>query len=341
MLYFNCDYLHGAHPKLLERLNETNLVAQPGYGEDSYTVAARDKIRLACGKPDADVYFLGGGTQTNKVVIDSLCRNYEGVLCAETGHINAHESGAIEAAGHKVLPLPQYEGKVKAADVDAYMNRFWADSTYEHMVMPGMVYISHPTEYGTLYTGEELSALAEVCKQHKLHLFMDGARLGYGLAAETTDVTLKDIADHCDVFYIGGTKVGALCGEAVVFTKNNCPPHFLTHIKRHGALFAKGRLIGVQFDALFTDGLYLEISRHAIRLAARLKQILAEKGYVFHIDSPTNQIFVVLENKQMEALAEQVVFSVWEPKGADHTVVRFATSWATTDEDIDALAALL
>ncbi len=340
MLYFNCDYLHGAHPKLLERLVETNLIPQPGYGADQFTAAAKEKIRAACGQPNAEIYFLAGGTQTNKVVIDALCRSYDGVLCAATGHINAHESGAVEAAGHKVLPLPHYEGKVATKDVKNYLIKFYADETFEHMVFPGMVYISHPTEYGTLYTKAELTALAEVCREYKIPLFMDGARLGYGLMSET-DVSLQDVAELCDVFYIGGTKVGALCGEAVVFTKNNCPDHFLTHIKRHGALLAKGRAVGVQFDALFTDDLYFHISAHAIRMADKLKKILADKGYAFHLNSPTNQIFVVLENEQMKKLSEQVVFSVWEPKDEGHTVVRFCTSWATTEEDVKALAALL
>lgn len=340
MLYFNCDYLQGAHPALLEKLMQTNMVAQPGYGADEYTLSAKQKIRAACDVEDADVYFLCGGTQTNKVVIDSLCRLYDGVLCAETGHINAHESGAIEASGHKVLPLPQYEGKVRAEDVKNYLVNFYSDETYEHMVFPGMLYISHPTEYGTLYTKEELSNLYTVCEEYHIPLFLDGARLGYGLAAKT-DVTLKDIASLTDVFYIGGTKVGALCGEAVVFTKNNCPDHFLTLIKRNGALFAKGRVVGVQFDALFTDDLYMKISTHAIKMADKLKAILGSKGYKFHINSPTNQIFVVVENEKMEKLSQNVVFSVWEKPDPSHTVIRFATSWATTEQDIDALEKLL
>ncbi len=341
MLFFSCDYLHGAHPALLEKLMETNMVAQVGYGEDEYSRDAREKIRTACGCKDASVWFLAGGTQTNKVVIDSLCRSYDGVLCAATGHINAHESGAIEASGHKVLPLPHYEGKVCAKDVKEYIAGFYADATFEHMVFPGMLYISHPTEYGTLYTKAELTALSDVCKEYHIPLFLDGARLGYGLAAKDTDVTLQDVAALCDVFYIGGTKVGALCGEAVVFTKNNCPDHFLTLIKRNGALLAKGRLVGVQFDALFTDDLYMRISRHAIQMAEALKEIFVKKGYTFHIDSPTNQIFVLLDNKQLEILSKQVLFSVWEKADAEHTVVRFATSWATTVEDVKALEALL
>ena len=341
MLPFSCDYMQGAHPKILQRFIETNLVPQSGYGEDEYCTLAKEKIRTACGCPEAQIFFLSGGTQSNKVVIDSLCRPYDGVLCAATGHINAHEAGAIEAAGHKVLPLPHQGGKISAAEAQQYIDAFYADGTFEHMVFPGMIYISHPTEYGTLYSKAELEDLRRVCDKAGIPLFLDGARLGYGLMSDETDVTLKDIALLTDVFYIGGTKVGALCGEAVVFTKNNMPPHFVTLVKRQGALTAKGRLLGVQFDTLFTDNLYFDISRHAILMAQKLKEIFSKKGYEFFIDSPTNQQFVILNNKKLEMLKPKVAFSTWEPKDEDSTVVRFATSWATTEEHILQLEKLL
>ena len=341
MLHFDSDYMEGAHQEIMRRLMETNLEQTPGYGNDKYTVHAKQLIAEACGKPEAKIYFLVGGTQTNATVIDGLLAHHEGVLSADTGHINVHEAGAIECSGHKVLMLPQEEGKISADALSDYLHSFYEDENHEHMVFPGMVYISHPTEYGTLYTKGELAELSAICAQYGIPLYMDGARLGYGLAAEGTDVTLKDVAEYCDVFYIGGTKAGALCGEAAVFTKGNMPPRFMTMVKQRGALLAKGRLLGVQFDALFTDGLYLEISRNAIVTADRLKQILKEKGYRFYIDSPTNQVFVILENGKMEQLKKDVVFSFWEKKDEDHTVVRFATSWATRMEDVEKLAALL
>ena len=342
MLAFECDYLEGAHEKILNRLIETNMEKLPGYGADPYCASAREKILDACQCPEGEVFFLVGGTQTNATVIDGLLSSYEGVVSAETGHVNCHESGAIEASGHKVITLPHHEGKLDAGELEALLKTFWGDETYEHMVFPGMVYISHPTEYGTLYTKDELKGLHQVCKAYGIPLYMDGARLGYGLAAHGTDVTLPVIAEYCDAFYIGGTKVGALCGEAVVFPKKErVPKHFFTIIKQHGALLAKRRLLGIQFDTLFTDGLYMEVSRHAIRMAEILKQGLREKGYGFHIDSPTNQQFVILENKKLEELRKEVSFSIWEKKDAEHTVVRFATSWATKEEDIRKLLALM
>ncbi|MBQ5857408.1 MAG: low specificity L-threonine aldolase, partial [Peptococcaceae bacterium] len=291
--------------------------------------------------PEAEIFFLVGGTQTNAVVIDSMLQAYEGVVSVQTGHVNAHEAGAIEYTGHKVLSIPQYEGKMKAGDLEAYLKTFWQDESHEHMVFPGMVYISHPTEYGTLYSKQELTDLSAVCRRYEIPLYLDGARLGYGLMSKNTDVTLPDIAELCDVFYIGGTKVGALCGEAVVFTKHNMPKYFVTHVKQHGALLAKGRLAGVQFDTLFTDNLYFEISRHAIEMAELLKQGLAEKGYTFHLDSPTNQQFIVLDDEQYNELQKQVRCCFWEKPDDTHTVVRFATSWATPKENIDKLMELL
>ena len=341
MISFESDYITGAHPKVLQRLLETNLEPQSGYGSDIYCASAAEKIKVACQCPDADVRFLVGGTQTNAIVVSTMLREYEGVISATTGHIHAHESGAVEYSGSKILPLPHKEGKLDAGTVKAYIQTILGDEACEHMVYPGMVYISHPTEYGTLYSKEELTALSDVCREFHIPLFMDGARLAYGLMSRHTDVTLPDIARLCDVFYIGGTKVGALCGEAVVFTKGNTPVHFVNRIKKRGALLAKGRLLGVQFDALFTDDLYFEIGRHVINMAEKLKAMVAAKGYTFHLDSPTNQQFVVLDRKKIEDLRQDVAFNIWEWLDDDHAVVRFATAWSTTEDDINQLEALL
>ncbi len=341
MLSFQNDYSEGAHPAILDALIRTNLVQQVGYGEDDYCVSARKKIAEACGAPDAQVVFISGGTQVNAIAIDNLLRPYEGALCAVTGHINGHEAGAIEFTGHKCLALPHTEGKVSAADVKKYCQSFYADGTYPHMVHPGMLYISHPTEYGTLYTLDELKALRAVCDEYHLPIYMDGARLGYGLMSPSTDVTLKDIAALMDAFTIGGTKVGALCGEALVFPKGNMPRGFITITKQRGAMMAKGRLMGVQFDTLFTDDLYLRCGEAGIRQAMRLKSALLEKGYTLHMDSPTNQQFVLLDDAQLARLEGKVLFSVWERPDDTHTVIRLATSWATTDEMMDSLIALL
>lgn len=341
MLHFDCDYMEGAHPLILQRLMLTNMEQTPGYGLDSYTESARERIRQACACPRADVHFLVGGTQTNATVIRGLLRPWEGVLAAETGHINVHESGAIEAGGHKVIALPQTDGKVCADDVDRYITRFYADATYPHMVAPGMLYISHPTEYGTLYTLRELQGLSDVCRRHGIPLYMDGARLGYGLAAPGTDVALADIARLTDVFYIGGTKVGALFGEAVVVTRPDLLPHFFTLIKQHGALLAKGRLLGLQFDTLFTDDLYLHIARHAVGLAMKLRRGFAERGYRFYIDSPTNQQFVILSPADCERLRREATFETWGTLDDGSLVVRFATSWGTRESAVDSLLALL
>lgn len=341
MLSFTCDYTQGAHPKILERLLETNMEKLPGYGNDHYCESAKEKIKKACGCPDAEVWFLTGGTQTNATVIDSVLQKYEGVISAQTGHINAHESGAVEFTGHKVLTLPSHEGRIRAEELETFLKTFWADGSHEHMVFPGMVYLSHPTEYGTLYTKAELEAISAICRNYEIPLYLDGARLGYGLMSYDTDVTLPMIAHLCDIFYIGGTKVGALCGEAVVFTKKNAPRHFLTLIKQHGALLAKGRLTGIQFDTLFTDDLYFQISRHAIEMAELLKKGFAERGYPFFLNSPTNQQFIILENGKLEDLQKKVAFEIWEPFDKEHTVVRFATSWGTTKEEIEELFSFL
>jgi threonine aldolase len=341
MLSFENDYIEGAHERILQRLLETNMEKTSGYGSDPYCESAREKIRKVCDCPQADIFFLTGGTQTNQIVIDTMLKPWEGVVAACTGHVSSHEAGAIEHGGHKVLELPQHDGRIEAEELKAYLESFWEDENHEHMVFPGMVYISHPTEYGTLYSKGELEELSSVCGQYGIPLYLDGARLGYGLMSRSTDVTLPDIARLTDVFYIGGTKVGALCGEAVVFTKQNMPKHFLTMVKQHGALLAKGRLLGIQFDTLFTDDLYFYISRHAIDMAELLKEGLRGKGYPFFLESPTNQQFVILENNRMKELEKQVKFSFWEKADENHTVVRFATSWATKREDLQALLELL
>ncbi len=341
MISFESDYIQGAHPSVLQRLCETNMEQLIGYGNDEYCDAAKAKIKAACGCPEAEVFLLVGGTQTNQVVIDTVLEPYQGVVSTNAGHVSAHEAGAIEFTGHKVLTVPHEHGKMRAADLKNLLETFYGDENYDHMVFPGMVYISHPTEYGTLYSLDELTELSGICKQYEIPLYMDGARLGYALMSTGTDVTLKDIARLCDVFYIGGTKVGALCGEAVVFTHGNAPKHFFTSIKQHGALLAKGRLLGVQFDALFTDELYFRISRHAIEMADKMRKAFREKGYTFFIETVTNQIFIVLENKKLEELSREVATGFWERVDEDRTVVRFASSWATTEEDVDKLIELL
>ena len=276
MISFTCDYNEGAHPEILRRLQETNFQQEPGYGDDSFTQSAIAKIREATGCPGAHVTLLTGGTQTNATVIDAVLPHYGAVIAVETGHIAVHESGAIEFCGHKVITLPSHKGKMDPAELKAYMEKFYADPTWPHMAHPGMVYISFPTEYGTIYTKEELKAIKDTCEKYKMPLFIDGARLGYGLASPAADITLKELAQLCDVFYIGGTKVGALCGEAVVFPRGNAPENFFTIVKQHGALMAKGRLLGIQFDTLFTDGLYMKIARHAIEMAIEVKKAFAE-----------------------------------------------------------------
>lgn len=341
MLSFESDYVEGAHERILQRLMETNLEQLSGYGQDCYCQKAKEKIRKACECPDAQIFFLVGGTQTNTVAIDAFLKSYEGVVAAKTGHVSTHEAGAIEYHGHKVLELPEHQGKIRGNELKALLESFWQDENHEHMVFPGMVYISHPTEYGTLYSREELEELSHICRSYEIPLYLDGARLGYGLMSQDTDVTLPMIAEYCDAFYIGGTKVGALCGEALVFTKNNMPGHFLAIVKQHGALLAKGRLLGIQFDTLFTDGLYFEIGRHAIEMAELLKKGLIEKGYTLYLKSPTNQQFVLLDNEKYQALQKEVAMGFWEKPDRDHTVVRLATSWATKRESVEQFLELL
>ena len=340
MILFRCDYAEGAHPEILKRLSETNFEQLDGYGSDPYTESARRKILEACACPGGEVFLLVGGTQTNATVIAAMLRGYEGAVAVRSAHINVHEAGAVEYTGHKVMTLPQHFGKMDAGELDAFLAACGADVNRDHMVWPGLVYISLPTEYGTLYSRAELAGLQSVAHKYGLTLFIDGARLGYALASPECDYTLQDLKDLCDVFYIGGTKVGALCGEAVVFPRK-APKHFFTTVKQHGALLAKGRLLGIQFDTLFTDNLYGRIAANAIDRAQEMIAVLKEKGIPFFLETPTNQQFVILENRRMEALATRVGFDIWEPYDANHTVVRFATSWATTPEQIKHLQEIL
>lgn len=340
MIHFDCDYMAGAHPEVLDAIVRNNNVQTAGYGSDDFCDRARALIREACGTPDADVHFMVGGTQTNSTVLDAILWRTDGVIAAETAHINVHESGAVELFGHKVLSLPGHDGKLCPAEVEAYLRDFYADDTYEHMVAPGAVYISFPTELGTLYSLGELEQLSTVCRKYNVPLYVDGARLGHGLAA-SQDVTLKDIARLSDVFYIGGTKMGALMGEAVVCTRKDLLPRFFTLMKAHGAVLAKGRLLGMQYEAFFKDDLYMRIGRHTVALALRLRKALETKGYKPFIDSPTNQQFFTLPNEVIDRLMQAATFEYWGPRGETESRVRFVTSWETTEEDIATLEGLL
>lgn len=337
MISFASDYIAGAHPEILRRLTELNLETLPGYGTDKYCESAKAKIKEKFDCPNADVHFLVGGTQANQVVISTVLAPYEGVISIRSGHVNGHEAGAIEFSGHKVLVLDGPDGKLTAEGVDKYVTDFYADENYEHMVQPGMVYITYPTEYGTLYTKEELKQLYDVCKKHNLPLFIDGARLGYGLASEKCDITPAELSKLCDIFYVGGTKMGALVGEAVVFCGIPSPKHYLSQIKQHGALLAKGRVLGIQFDTLFTDDLYMEIGKYADELAVKLKDVFVKKGYRLYMEAPTNQQFVIIDNAKLEELSKNVVYTEWEKYDTDSTVIRFVTSWSTHEEDIEEL----
>ncbi|MCI7149553.1 low specificity L-threonine aldolase [bacterium] len=339
MILFNSDYTEGAHPRILERLMETNLEQTTGYGEDAYCEAAREAIRKVCDAPEADVHFLVGGTQANFTVISSALKPYQGVLCADTGHINVHETGAVEACGHKVLALPGKDGKITAEQIRNAHDLHWSDESHEHIAQPKMVYISHPTELGTLYTKGELEEIGRVCRECGLYLFLDGARLGYGLMATGTDVTIADIAKICDVFYIGGTKVGALFGEAVVIMNPQLKPDFRYCIKQKGGMLAKGRLLGIQFLELFRDGLYFEIAKHAIDMAMILKEGLKEKGYSFFMDSVTNQQFIMIEDEKLEKIREKYGVTYQQRYDETHSVIRLCTSWATTEENVRSLLA--
>lgn len=345
MIHLESDYNNGAHAMVLQHLVETNGERTHSYGDDHFSQDARRLIREACQAPDAQIWFLAGGTQTNATVINSVLESYEGVLCADTAHINVHEAGAVEFTGHKVIPLPGHEGKLHVADLKAWLAAYHADDTAEHMVRPGMVYITFPTELGTLYTAEELRDLHDVCRQYGLLLYVDGARLAYGLAA-SPDVTLPLLASIADVFYIGGTKCGALCGEAVVFPHGNAPGHMLSRIKRHGSLLAKSRVVGVQFQALFQRAgnaiMYESIGNQAVALAMRLRNLFVDgMGYSPFIDSHTNQQFYIIPNNDLPRLRQHIGFEVWCPVDASHTACRFVTSWATTEEEIAELEKLL
>ena len=335
MVSFESDYNNGAHPSVLKHLVETNDEQSSSYGSDRFSENARRLIREATQCPDADIFFLVGGTQTNSTVISALLRPYEGVISVPSGHIAVHEAGAIEITGHKVLEIPGRKGKIVPKNLEAEILKMEQDPNACHVVIPGMVYITFPTEYGTLYTAKELEAIYSICREHNLLLYIDGARLGYGLSAAVNDVSLPFLASHCDCFYIGGTKVGALCGEAVVFPRGNAPEHFFTMTKQRGALLAKSRLVGAQFEALFTDNLYFEISKHAIAMATTMKGIFIKAGIQLWNDSPTNQIFVVLDRQMIERLKSRgILFEIWEPVDDTHKLCRFVTSWATRFEDI-------
>ncbi len=337
MIQFQCDYNEGAHPRILERLIQTNLEQTEGYGKDHYCDAARKIIRDACGRADADIHFLVGGTQTNATVISSVLKPYQGVVCAHTGHINVHETGAIEHGGHKVLAIPSENGKLDANNLLKCIQEHYSDDGPEHMVQPGMVYISFSTETGTIYTKEELRAIRNICSEYDIPLFIDGARLGYGLVSEGCDVTLKDIADIADVFYIGGTKQGALFGEAVVITNDLIKKDFRYCIKQNGGMLAKGRLLGIQFLTLFEDDLYFRLSEHAVSLALKIRDAFEAKGFPFIAESPSNQQFPILPDCALEKLRKDFLFSIWQKVDESHTAVRFCTSWATRPEAVDKL----
>lgn len=337
MIYFNNDYSEGCHPKLLQRLTETNMEQAFGYGMDSYCASAADKIRVLCANDSLSVHFLVGGTQANLTVIDAALRPYQAVLGAVSAHINVHETGAVEATGHKVLSVPSEDGKLTAAQVEAVAARHWNDGDREHTVQPKMVYISNPTELGTIYSLEELEAISASCRKYGMFLFLDGARLGYGLTARGNNVTMADLARLCDVFYIGGTKVGALFGEAVVIANPALAEDFRYAIKQHGGMLAKGRLLGVQFDTLFTDDLYFNIAAHANQLADQIRDTLTQLGYGQLVRGVTNQIFPILPDRLLAELSQNFVFTEQERVDKEHRAVRICTSWATPQENVDAL----
>lgn len=341
MVSFECDYNNGAHPKVLENLIKHNDARPTPYGFDEFSERAKKRIREAIGMPDAQIFFLTGGTQTNATTIDSMLYQYEGVICVDSGHINVHEAGAVEFTEHKIITLPGKEGKMEARTLRKYLDDFYHDGNRDHAVHPGLVYITFPTELGTIYSAREMDDIYNVCRYYDIPLYVDGARLGYGLMAEGCDITMPWLARHCDVFYIGGTKIGALCGEAVVFCGRQAHKHFFSIQKQHGAVIAKGALIGLQFEALFTNDLYFKLSRHAIEKAMLMKQVFKENGYEFWLDSPTNQQFVILPDAKVDELAKRMQFTHWGQAEGHRTICRFVTSWATTDDDINELKRLL
>ena len=347
MISFECDYNNGACKQVLENLVKYNDAKPTPYGFDEFSERAKDRIREAIGMPDAQIFFLTGGTQTNATTIDSMLYQYEGVICVGSGHINVHEAGAVEFTEHKIITIPDTLGKMEARVLDKYLDDYMHDGNKDHAVHPGLVYITFPTELGTLYSARELDDIYQVCRRYDIPLYIDGARLGYGLMADDNDVTLPYLARHCDVFYIGGTKIGALCGEAVVFTNRQAHKHFFSIQKQHGAVIAKGALIGLQFEALFTPvddngtPLYFQLSRHAIDMAMQMKRIFQKKGYEFCLDSPTNQQFVILPDAKVEELAAKMDFTHWGQAEGHRTICRFVTSWATTPDEINELERLL
>lgn len=341
MIRFECDYEEGMHPKILEKIIETNLEQTPGYGNDEYCMSAIRKIKTVCNNQNIDVHFLVGGTQTNKIVIDSILRPYQGVISADIGHINVHETGAIESTGHKILVLKSNNGKITAEQIKRVYNEDFNSELREHMVQPGMVYITNPTEIGTIYKKQELEEISRVCKEYNLPLYMDGARIGYGLMSYENDLLMSDIANYCDVFCIGGTKVGAIFGEAVVISNENLKKDFRYMMKNGGGLLAKGRFLGIQFDTLFTDNLYFEISRYAIDMAMKLKNELIKKGYRFKYDSNTNQQFPIISNEKLQELSQNFTYDYWEKYDENNSVIRICTSWATREENIQKLLEIL
>ena len=340
MLYFINDYSEGMAPQILDIMISSNMSKQSGYGDDEFCISAKEKIKKEIGM-DAEIFFVSGGTQANKIVIASILKNYEGVIAADTGHIAVHEAGAIENTGHKVFTLNSKDGKIDAGSIKRFCENFYADVNHEHMVYPGMVYISQPTEYGTLYSKKELEEINKVCKEYELLLFADGARLAYAIGSSECDVGLEDIAGLCDVFYIGGTKCGALIGEAIVFTNKGLCKHFFTNMKLFGGVLAKGRLLGIQFDTLFTDNLYKRLGKNGVEAAMKIKKALQQKGYELYIDSPTNQQFIVVDDALRERLSKEVSFGFMETLDTGRHVIRFCTSWATRDEDVESLISVL
>lgn len=341
ILAFQSDYMEGAHPAIIKKLTETNLLHTVGYGFDEYCEEARSLIRRACSCPNAQVQFLIGGTQTNATVLDSLLKNWQGVIAADSGHVSVHEAGAIEYTGHKVLALKGNDGKLSACQVEQFVSDFYKDGNWEHMVEPGAVYISQPTEFGTLYSKNELKELSKVCRSYKIPLYVDGARLAYALGSAENDVTLKDLAEYADIFYIGGTKCGTLFGEAVVIPEPQLIPHFFTQIKQHGALLAKGRLLGIQFAELFKNNLYFELGKSADIYAQQIETALKKAGYKLYMHSPTNQVFFIIENTKLEALSKKVLYGYMEKYDETKTVIRFCTSWATTRADVNELLKII
>jgi threonine aldolase len=341
MISFECDYNNGACQEVIDNLVRYNSSKPTPYGFDEFSERGKGRIREAIGMPDAQIFFLTGGTQANATTIDSMLYQYEGVISVGSGHINVHEAGAVEFTEHKIITIADTEGKMEAKVLDKYLDDYMHDGNKDHAVHPGLVYITFPTELGTIYTAKELDDLYQVCQQYEIPLYIDGARLGYGLMAEGNDITLPYLARHCDVFYIGGTKIGALCGEAVVFTNRKAHKHFFSIQKQHGAVIAKGALIGLQFDALFTNDLYFRLSEHAIKMAMQMKEIFRSKGYQFLVDSPTNQQFVIIDNAQVDKLSQKMLFTHFGQADKHHTICRFVTSWATTQDEINELKRLL